>query len=125
MVIFTSESIIKQKDIASDFSASYNENKAALREIIEQIHEEKEVTNIQQDVIKSSALILPNLLNPNLINSYLNNFISECRAPCNYLISSSQQSIKNLVLEMIQVSFKRFPELSHLLKTKIYNYINQ
>ena len=26
---------------------------------------------------------------------------------------------------MIQFSFKRFPDLSHLLKTKIYNYINK
>ena len=99
MIVFQGKNFDDYKEIVSQFADNYKENKNALRDIIESLHDE--VGTIEKDVIKSSALILPNLLNPNLINSYLNSFIKECKAPCDYLINSSQQMIKKLVLEMV------------------------
>lgn len=90
-------------NILSKLVKTYKVNKERLLKLLDTI--ETNFDDITQDVQEFSSITLPNLLNPNIINSYLTDLIDQAYTPCEDLIGKSKQMIKDLVLEMVQFQF--------------------
>ena len=123
MVVFNNKVFQKMANILSRLVKTYKVNKERLLKLLDTI--ETNFDEITQDVQEFSSITLPNLLNPNIINSYLTDLIDQAQDPCENLIGQSKQMIKELVLEMVQFQFSRFPELCSIMKTTINNFIDQ
>ena len=76
-------------------------------------------------ILRQKGTILPNFLDPKVVNMLIVKEISKVEKSCIKLISRTAQEIQKVLNTIIDHCFKRFPQLSKAIKTSLRKTIEK